>query len=115
MKTNNLGQPTFEYVLELLCSTCNAVTCAGCPLNEGINKKRQGQVEYFGEKELQSKEYCVGHAAPIVNGYCFECGLTRIKTVFVPCPDCDGRGGYNNAGGATSCSTCEGTGKVETL
>jgi DnaJ-class molecular chaperone len=35
--------------------------------------------------------------------------------VVVECPDCLGRCGFNNAGGATSCSTCEGTGKVRSL
>lgn len=35
--------------------------------------------------------------------------------IIATCPDCDGRGGYNNAGGATSCNTCEGTGKVRAL
>ena len=26
----------------------------------------------------QNGEYCTGHAAPVVNGYCFECGFPRL-------------------------------------
>lgn len=25
----------------------------------------------------QGLEFCPGHAAPVVNGYCFDCGLPR--------------------------------------
>lgn len=81
MITNNLGQPTFHGILELLCSTCDAVICAGCPVNEGINRQRLGQIEYFGDEELKTEtiRYCSGHAAPVVNGYCFDCGLPRVS------------------------------------
>ena len=27
----------------------------------------------------QGDAFCPGHAAPVVNGFCFECGLPRYK------------------------------------
>jgi len=34
MAKNNLGQPTISDVVTLFCDPCNAVLCAGCPVND---------------------------------------------------------------------------------
>lgn len=36
---NNLGQPTQDEINEAFCDKCNAVTCAGCPVDAALRKQ----------------------------------------------------------------------------
>jgi len=47
MAKNNLGQPTISDVVTLFCDPCNAVLCAGCPINDIL------QAEKLPNKVLQ--------------------------------------------------------------
>jgi hypothetical protein len=38
---NNLGQPEISDVVTFFCDSCNAVQCAGCPVNEILQNEKQ--------------------------------------------------------------------------
>lgn len=40
---NNLGQPTISDVATFFCDPCNAVLCAGCPINDILQAEQAAQ------------------------------------------------------------------------
>ena len=53
-----LGQPTPEQVAEKFCTEmlCNAITCAGCPIDKMLFYKNHLSPEYFREILKKAEE-----------------------------------------------------------
>lgn len=98
----------------LRCDLCESVThMDGANLSQAIKTARSKGWHVNGKHATCN--VCIETHRIAVN---FRNSVAReiiAKKKLKKCPDCHGRGGFNNAGGATTCSTCEGTGRLKTL
>jgi len=74
MAKNNLGQPTISDVVTFFCDPCNAVLCAGCPINDIL------QVEKLPNKVLQrtAVPLCQVCLMPL-SEHVFECDVPQTR------------------------------------